>query len=136
MNLYQRLQSGWAGWMQRRTARIPAKQRPYLLLLFLLVTGSCSVFLAVGNRPGMAAPQGLISPIRQPRLSGRQDTAAEQGPLLDDGYRRIRQFRRHMDSLAGTREGKRVYDSLLRTRPGLLDSVRLIELIYQLNTRK
>jgi hypothetical protein len=41
-----------------------------------------------------------------------------------------------MDSLKSDITGKSVYDSLLRARPGLMDSIRLMENYYESNVKQ
>jgi hypothetical protein len=40
-------------------------------------------------------------------------------------------FRRYMDDLRSTPAGSRVRDSILRARPGLMDSINAIESLYK-----
>ncbi len=49
---------------------------------------------------------------------------------------KMQNFRNHMDSLAKTPSGKKMYDAILIDRPGLMDSVILIENIYQSQINK
>ncbi|HMR82950.1 MAG TPA: hypothetical protein PKE30_07455, partial [Niabella sp.] len=60
----------------------------------------------------------------------RNDEAILTGPELD----RIKSFRRYLDSLQQTKDGRAVYDSIARYRPGLLDSLAFIEYQLQIKT--
>ncbi|WP_143307267.1 hypothetical protein [Chitinophaga vietnamensis] len=48
------------------------------------------------------------------------------------GFQNIRQFKKYVDSLATTSEGRYVLDSLRMVRPGLLDSMVLINKVLGL----
>lgn len=43
----------------------------------------------------------------------------------------IRAFRRYLDSLQQTKEGKLIYDSIVRLRPGLSDSLEMTLELYE-----
>jgi hypothetical protein len=51
-------------------------------------------------------------------------------------YQGIIRFRGYMDSLTRSPAGKAAYDSIIFSRPGLLDSIRILEKIYQSQTKK
>lgn len=129
--LYQRIQFGWASWMQRHTARMAPKKWRFILFLFIMLAGGYSVFLAVRSLLGKGATILLVTPIQKPGILKQGKAAMEKGAITEPEYRRIRQFRQYMDSLMGNAEGKKVYDSILYYRPGLMDSVRFIENFYQ-----
>ena len=46
-------------------------------------------------------------------------------------FQRILVYERFMDSLGKTSSGLRVRDSILLTRPGLTDSIKMLKEIYQ-----
>ena len=48
--------------------------------------------------------------------------------ITDEEYKEMQQFRKYMDSLQQC--SKQNYDSILSGRPGLMDSVTLLEQIY------
>jgi hypothetical protein len=50
--------------------------------------------------------------------------------LTKEEYERLLHFRRSLDSLRRTKEGRKIYDQLLLERPGLLDSLNLILSFY------
>jgi hypothetical protein len=45
-------------------------------------------------------------------------------------YNKIIAFLKYMDSLAGSVSGRKIYDSIIHIRPGLLDSAKLLEKLY------
>jgi len=51
-------------------------------------------------------------------------------------YLKIKQFILYLDSLSQNLNGKNVADSIRKSSPGLMDSIALIEKIYQLQSSK
>ncbi len=50
--------------------------------------------------------------------------------------KRIRQFRKYMDSLSQSKSGSVLRDSILKARPGLMDSIRRLEnILYSTNEK-
>lgn len=56
--------------------------------------------------------------------------------VAKEEYEKIQRFRQYMDSLERSPSGKKLYNSILINRPGLLDSIILIENIYQSQIKK
>jgi hypothetical protein len=69
--------------------------------------------------PGRIAPTVVILP----PVRGSDDRALGEG---------LRLLLRQVDSLQADSSGRRVLDSLVRARPGLLDSARVAERLYSL----
>lgn len=71
------------------------------------------------------APLAPLSPLPPlPRAESPPVARAHEGWLI------IRAWERAMDSLRRDSSGKRVYDSILAARPGILDSARKAEAFY------
>lgn len=51
--------------------------------------------------------------------------------LSDKVIKNIQRFKNYMDSLQHTSSGKVKYDSIIRARPGLMDSLFLTESLYK-----
>lgn len=50
--------------------------------------------------------------------------------ITKEEFKKIEHFKKYTDSLAGSPAGKEIYDSILISRPGLIDSIILLENIY------
>lgn len=114
--LWKRAQSAWADWMQKKTTNM--SQRTLVVLLFLFI--SCSIvlncFILTGHFIQSDLEYGTVSqPVNLYHLEVEQELA------------QMREFRRYMDSLNLSPQGKLIYDSIVSARPGLLDSVKQIE---------
>jgi len=123
-----RIQNSWAKAMDRCFNRRSLKTRKALLLAALLfIVAYSSLLLAFSFKsPGLARIKPVA--IMQPMGIGKTATLLPTG--MPAFIRRIENFKRYLDSLDHTESGKRIRDSLLLRRPGLLDSIQQIETIY------
>ena len=133
-----RLQNGWAQWMGRRTQRLSRKTLFLLLLAFIVLAGGYSIYLIGKSFSGNQANAISITPIRKPGHVVQTGESASRPDMTDSktDYQRIIRFSGYMDSLARSPAGKAAYDSIILSRPGLRDSIRFIEEIYQSQTKK
>lgn len=122
-------QARWAGCMARWTAPLSKRALQFAVVLFCALSGGASLlairdaFLQKG--PPLVKPATLTVPkyYRQP--------GPALTPLLTPGDRQhISRFRALLDSLYRSVEGRAIYDSIIRERPGLLDSLRRMEDVY------
>ena len=132
-----RLQERWATFMQKQTERLSGNGKLIVLSLFCLVAGSLSIYLIATSLMGYPAVSIKISSIKAPLYSARSVDHDTKSSIIitREEYQRIEHFRHYMDSLATSSSGKPIYDSILKQRPGLMDSVAFIENIYQSQTK-
>ena len=133
-----RMQNGWALWMGRRTQHLSRKTLLLLLLTFTALAGGYSTYLIGQSFTGNQANVISITPIRKPGHVLQTVDAASQPDMIvsKTDYQGIIRFRGYMDSLNRSPAGRAAYDSIIVSRPGLLDSIRVIEEIYQSQTKK
>lgn len=130
--LYLRLKLSWVEWMGRQSARLGRKGQYIALGLFVILSLSCCVLLALGI-PGKLIKAGIQPvPISKVKTVNEKPAALlTNDPLLEI---RVRAFRKYMDSLAKSPSGLKVRDSIFAARPGLQDSIKIAENI--INNRK
>lgn len=129
---YKHLQGCWSKWMMKRTEKFSRRTWIVLLFLFVLSTSTYSVYLAVGANMEKDGILITVTPIKKPRYTTETgETDKEAAEVSEAEYRRIKRFRVYMDSLARSPSGKTLYDSINSHRPGLMDSLQLIENYYQ-----
>lgn len=121
--LWKRAQSAWADWMQKKTTNM--SQRTLVVLLFLFI--SCSIvlncFILTGHFIQSDLEYGTVSqPVNLYHLEDNSKSLSVEQELAQ-----MRDFRRYMDSLNLSPQGKLIYDSIVSAHPGLLDSVKQIE---------
>ncbi len=132
------IQSKWAAYMQRKTNHLSATTKKISLALFCLFSLGCSFYLIIQSFTGNAKKGLGVAPIKMPVHStqtGEENTRTYQ-LIAKEEAKKIRQFRQYMDNLSTTAAGIRKKDSLLSFRPGLMDSVRVIENLYRLQHLK
>lgn len=127
-----KIQFRWSHWMQRQTEKLSAKGKLCCLLagvaIGIIVSGmlirkalyqpSVALVQISGIKPVTLPPQKTVQPFDTLRMA------------------RILQFKRQMDSLAKDPRGSRAYERIIKQRPGLMDSLRLIEQTYVSQSKK
>ncbi|SRR5258708_866438 len=108
------------------------------LILFCLITGGASSYIIVSSVIGKQSQNQIpVTKISVPENVTNQDVPSSPGfTITDQEYSKIQEFRQYFDSLNNSFSGKKLRDSILRARHGLLDSVRLIEELYLLQKNK
>jgi hypothetical protein len=131
-------QAKWANYMQRKTNGLSLQARKYSLLLFCILSVGCSLYLIAESFTGSSNKNLIVAPIHVPLHSTKTGEENSHSFLLitKKEFEKIEKFRRYVDSLGGSASGIKIRDSLLSLRPGLMDSIRVIEKLYQLQTSK
>ncbi|WP_461791345.1 hypothetical protein [Pedobacter sp.] len=119
-SLMGKAQSVWAEWMNQRTAGLSRRTLYISLILFVAISIAYNSTVLVG---GNSASMGFGS-IEVP-------SKAPQPQIIDKAFqaeiKRVKRFTKFMDSLQGSPSGKKTYDSIMKARPGLLDSAKAME---------
>lgn len=132
-NIIIRSQEACAAFLQRKTNKLSKAAKICLLLTFCLFSSGYSLYhfkysFTTNNKTHITFEKILnidntINPNNVILKSNKQ--------IEQDGYRRIQQFLRYTDSLDLTVSGRKTSDSILKSRPGLMDSVRYCEKMFQ-----
>ena len=133
-----RFQQRWADFMQRHTERFSRNGKLIILSLFCLTAGSLSIYLIASSVTSHKASSFTVIHLKKPPYavkSGDENTKALM-MVSKAEHEKIQHFRIYMDSLARSPSGKKLLDSILSQRPGLMDSILLIENIYQSQIKK
>lgn len=133
-----RVQSKWADYMQRRSERLSQNAKKWWLGLFCLFSVGCSIFLMIKSFTGTSKKNLSVAPIHVPIHSiqtGEENTRSFH-LITTEEFERIARFHHYVDSLERSASGAKTRDSLLSLRPGLMDSIRILEKLYQLQTSK
>ena len=94
------------------------------------VASTMCIIRAITDRP---APF-QIETISRPRSIFLLDDHYDVTPPLnvrEDVFQRVMRFDSYLDSLKASKEGARIYDSIILIRPGLLDSLQLVKRIIK-----
>lgn len=127
------LQKRIAVFLQKTTNRFSTRAKKWWVILFFILGGGSSILLIGGHIFSTHHGHSFtVTGIRFPNsISGandrRGDTISAEAELV-----KIEAFRQYVDSLPATLAGRKIKDSLLVARPGLMDSIRQFEKLYQL----
>jgi hypothetical protein len=124
----EKTQSKWAAVMAKLFSKMSSGWiKAVTISCFLLMTGISTTLVVSGfGRPvDMFKIPAVMTRHLLPLQPPRYDPAIPEGLL-----KRIEKFRRHLDSLSTTPAGRHERDSLLKIRPGLMDSLKMIESVY------
>ena len=126
-----RLQYKCANWLERKTAHFSRLNWIVILLGFIVFTGSCSIYLIVSSFSD-TSKNITITPITKPTNSiALKETPIALNTIISKAeLEKVKRFRRYMDSLGRSPTGKKTHDSIVRYRPGLLDSLTMLENYY------
>jgi hypothetical protein len=123
-----KMQSGFAAYMHHKTQHLPGKTLKLYLGLFILLFMSCSVYITAASLLGKRKEKIPLQTgrIQVPRLI--KDTT-HSNELSEPLRNRLQHVSTYSDSLHELRDTA-IYDSLFQTRPGLRDSLALLQSIY------
>jgi hypothetical protein len=117
-----------SGWLQRKTMTLSPVRLKLYAAGFLLLFGSWNGWIVYhalqGRRPPVQAGQLYLSRPTIPAVQPPVDPAFSAG---------IGKFRSWLDSLQTDSTGRKIYDSIRRERPGLLDSLAQIDNRYSIH---
>jgi hypothetical protein len=132
---FLRVQRGFASFMNRKTEKLTMKGQKVFLIGVCLLFGGLSLYTLIAGltskngRSILQRPASIHVPKHFDR-SGDEDSKSSI-VITESEMDKIHRFERYMDSLSKTKNGKIIHDSILDTRPGLMDSIKMIETIYQ-----
>lgn len=127
-----RLQYKCANWLERKTANFTRLNWMLFLLSFTVLTTSCSLYVLVNSFSSSQLKSITVLPISKPTNAVylKEKSAERKEIISKTEYEKITSFRKYMDSLGRSPTGKKTYDSIVSDRPGLLDSLTIIENYY------
>jgi hypothetical protein len=129
-----KMQSAFAGFMNKHTKNMSAHSMKWSLIIFI-VTGStlsiyciASAFLKKDKTKAVA-----IDRIHVPQYYDKNgDESLPQNFIISKReHEEMQAFQKYMDSLHRSKSGQRIYDSIMLYRPGLADSIKQLEKMYQ-----
>lgn len=127
----ERRQRQAAEYLNRKVAGSSRRQLKAGLALFCLSFGG-SAAIVIYNSFSSSARTVRVESISVPQsaiLPQQRDSIIRRP--APNGIIKIRAFRRYLDSLQQTKDGKLIYDSIVRQRPGLPDSLDMTLELYE-----
>jgi hypothetical protein len=130
-----KMQNGFARFMSKRTKNISAFRMKAGLIVFFLTGSSLSIYFIVVAfvKKDQQTKMIKIDRLSVPKYYNENGEEPVEPDLLvtKQEHEEMQAFHHYMDSLQHSEGGKRVYDSIILIRPGLMDSVNMLEEIYQ-----
>lgn len=117
-----KLQTKFSNAMNKLVSKMPQKKLKAVLVVFCVLSGGFSIYLAAHAIFGTdkKQPSFEVKQMDVPKHYNRTGSEVNEGDqrISEEIYRDIQEYKRYMDSL-----GKPI-------RPGLMDSIRVLEEIY------
>lgn len=108
------------------------KRLKLILIFFCVSAGGYSIYLIVNSvfSPERKQKAFEVQQMDIPKHFNKtgDETVMPEAIIDEQTYLQIQDFRKYMDSLKLNRTNE--YDSILQSRPGLMDSVQVLEQIY------
>lgn len=132
-DVVEKKQRKWSVYLGEKVKSWPLLYVRITFASFCLLYGGCNVYLlftAFWKQPATMRVDKISTPshVIQP---GKTELNQQLPIVSESEYHRIKSFMAYMDSLKHDPGGRLVYDSIVQARPGLLDSVSVVESIYK-----
>ena len=126
------MQNRFASFMNGKINNLSSRSKQIGLVLFCLLFGGFSIYAFVGAFRNTGNSGKAIKPdqVAVPKYYDRTASENKEPSVSENDIIRINRFSKYMDSLSHSVKGKAVYDSILKARPGLMDSIQVLEEIY------
>jgi len=123
-------------WQTRFADSLNKKTAGYSLLkMKVIFLSACFVFVAfsVSFIADAFVSKPSIMNVKFSHIKMIKPVIEKEGPvnvLTSTTYNKLQRFKNYMDSLKESKSGRPVYDSFFIARPGLMDSIGLLEKMY------
>ena len=125
------VQNRFASFMSGRINSLSNRSKHIALAIFCLMFGGFSIYAFVGAfRDRNVGKTIKPDQVAVPKYYDRTDAEVAEPSVSERDIMRINRFKKYIDSLSKSPTGRQVYDSILKARPGLMDSIKVIEQIY------
>ena len=118
--------------MNRIFMKTDFKRLKIILIIFCIGAGGYSIYLIANSviSPDRKQNSFEVQQMDVPKHfdKTRDENLIPEAYVDEETYHQVKQFRNYMDSLKQKRRNE--YDSILQARPGLMDSVQMLEQIY------
>jgi len=132
-----RLQKKFSDGMNKIFKNMNNRNLKAFLILFCLCAGGYSIYLAASAITGSEKTQKSIKvdQVDVPKYFDKTgDEVIPEAYVDEETFNKMQEFKQYIDSLK--ENGSKQYDSILQARPGLMDSVQVLEEIYYSQKQK
>jgi len=127
-----KVQQLFAEKMNRVFMNTDFKRLKIILIIFCICAGGYSIYLIANSviSPDRKQNSFEVQQMDVPRHFDKtgEENLSSEAYVDEEIYQQVKEFRNYMDSLKQKRRNE--YDSILQARPGLMDSVQMLEQIY------
>ena len=117
-----------AKYLQNKCEMLSIKAKRWVVITFCFISFCSCIYVIVENVYTHLNTSLFIVGIRVPTPNAytyiRPSTSKKE-------FEKIQKFKGYLDSLVKSKSGKRVYDSIAANSPGLIDSLSILENLYQ-----
>ncbi|QEC69274.1 hypothetical protein FRZ67_18885 [Panacibacter ginsenosidivorans] len=121
-----------AQWLDRKINPLPVAKKRRLLYVFCAVCVLYSTWLLLSPFRASQDVAIKIEPVHLPVQKTDEKHPQANALIPVELYSRIHRFKLYLDSLAKDSTGQKQYDSIVKTHPGIKDSLQKVEDYYQL----
>jgi hypothetical protein len=114
--------------LQKKFETVPSFTKRLVVIIYCLTSFGSFIYVArysFDKRPNKSiAIESIEVPTEIPHNNRRPSISKEE-------FEKIQKFKGYLDSLVNSKPGKRLHDSIIANRSGLLDSLSIVEHLYQ-----
>ncbi|GAB2821321.1 hypothetical protein [Ferruginibacter profundus] len=124
----------WASFMQRSSERFSVRAKKYVTAIVVLLGSLYSLYIIASSIIQKPKKAYRIATIHIPAYATKtgEEKLFSNNLIPEKEYNKIICFHLYIDSLNQTTKGKRIADSILLKRPGLMDSTFQLKKLYEL----
>lgn len=124
----------WASFMQRSSERFSVRAKKYVTVIVVLLASLYSLYIIASSIIQKPKKGYRIATIHIPAYTTKtgDEKLFSNNLIPEKEYNKIIRFHQYMDSLNQTTKGKKIADSILQTRPRLMDSTLQLKKLYEL----
>ena len=121
--------------LQDKSERLTIRSKRFAFVAFCLLSFTCCTYLIVKSFSAQTKKPFKVGSIKVLANTEHQFHANKPSVVITkDEFDEIQSLRISMDSLAKSKTGKKLLDSILTNNHGLVDSLTIIENMYQLQS--
>ena len=130
-----RVQDNSAKFLQSKFERLSLQAKKLVVIIFCSMSFGCCLFSIIESFHNHSSNAFSLTSIKVPKQVTEYQLEKLRHSIVigTHGFEKIKMFRLYLDSLTKSKSGKALYDSIIKNRKGLIDSLTMIENIYQLN---
>lgn len=125
-----------ADWLERSTRHYSRRRWKILLALFIMAVGGISAMLLIGGLTGgLEKAYSLDRITRATNANALPNKIVPKDGLTEIEWEKLGHYRTYLDSLQADEAGRKEYEQIIGSHPGLVDSLDRILGTYQLQIK-